>query len=78
MEQQMVTISVKIPKELKEKMKSSHIKVSKFIRDLLEERMVDEEVRRLREDIKKHRKSLDKISVEHVVEDLREDRYKVH
>ncbi len=76
--EKMVTVSVKIPKTWKERMKKSNIKVSKMVRDLLERGILDEEVARLKEDIKKHKKIFDKISVEAVVEDLRKDRYGGH
>lgn len=72
--EQMVTISVKIPKKLKERIKKSHIKISKAVRSLLERETLEEEARKLNEDIKKHKKIFDKISVEDVIRDIREDR----
>ena len=76
--EQMIAISVKIPKRLKERMKKSHMKASKIVRELLEQKMMDEEVKKLSADIKKQKKIFDKLSIEAVVEDLRNDRYKVH
>ena len=76
--EQMVTVSVKIPRNLKERIKHSKIKMSKVIREMLEEKMIDEEVNRLKGDIKKHKKIFDKISVEQVVKDIREDRDRGH
>ena len=76
--EQMVTISVKIPKTLKERMKKSHMKASRVLRGLLERGMLEEEARRINEEVRKHRKAFDKLSVEQVVKDLREDRYRAH
>ncbi len=72
--EQMVTISVKIPKRLKERLKKSHMKVSRTVRSLLERETLEEEARKLNEDIKKHRKIFDKVSIEDVVRDIKEDR----
>jgi len=71
---QMVTISVKIPKKLKDRMKRSRIKTSTVIREFLERKTFEEEARKLDEDIRKHRKIFDKLSVEEVVEEIRKDR----
>jgi hypothetical protein len=72
--EQMVTISVKIPKALKERIKRSHIKVSKVVRALLEQNMFEEEAHKINEEVKKHKKAFDKLSVEEVVKSIREDR----
>jgi len=74
----MVTISVKIPVELKSKIKKSRMKVSNVVRALLEREMLEEEAHKLDAEIKKHKRIFDKLSVEQVVKDLREDRYKAH
>ena len=72
--EQMVTISVKVPKGLKERMKKSHVKISKAVRDVLEERILEAEALRINEEVKKHKKAFDRLSIEAVVNDLREDR----
>lgn len=72
--EQMITISVKIPKELKERLKKSHVKVSRVVRNLLEREMLEEEARRINQDVKEHKKAFDKLSVEEVVKRIREDR----
>jgi len=74
MDDRMVTISVKIPKELRARLKKSHIRVSAVVRHILERKALEEEARKLNGEIKRHRKLFDKISVEDVVRDLREDR----
>lgn len=74
MDEQMVTISVKIPKELKARIKKSHIKVSTMVRHLLERTTLEEEAKMLDDDIRRHKKLFAKISVEDVVNDIREDR----
>ncbi|MDE1857129.1 MAG: hypothetical protein KGH98_03545 [Candidatus Micrarchaeota archaeon] len=71
--ERMVTISVKIPRRVKIGMGRLHIKPSK-LRALLEREILEEEARKLNSDIDKHKKIFDKISVEDVVEDIREDR----
>lgn len=71
--ERMVTISVKIPKRVKSDMNKLHIKPSK-LRTLLEREILEEEARKLNEDIDKHKKIFDKVSVEDVVKDIREDR----
>jgi predicted transcriptional regulator len=76
--EKMVTISVKIPITWKERMKRSRIKASKMVRDLLERGLLEEEARKLDEDIKKHQKIFDKLSVEEVVKQIRKDRYGGH
>ena len=76
--ERMVTISVKIPIAWKERMKRSRIKASKMVRDLLERGLLEEEARKLDEDIKKHQKIFNKLSVEEVVRQIRKDRYGGH
>ena len=72
--EQMVTISVKVPRELKERMKKSHVKISKVVRSVLEERILVEEAVKINEEVRKHKKTFDRLSIERVVNDLREDR----
>jgi hypothetical protein len=72
--EQMVTISVKIPRGLKERLKSSRIKTSKVVRELLERKMLEEEAHRINEEVEKHKRAFDKLSVAEVVKRIREDR----
>ncbi len=72
--EQMVTISVKVPRGLRERIKKSRVKMSKVVRNLLERQVLEEEAREINEEVKKHKKSFDRLSVEAVVNDLREDR----
>ena len=71
----MVTISVKIPKSLKLKIKRSHMKLSKEVRGFLETRTLEEEAQRLDRELRKYKNVFSKIKIEDVVEDLRNDRY---
>ena len=72
--EQMVTISVKVPRSLKEKIKKSHLQVSKVVRNLLERQILEEEAQKINEEVKKYKKTFDKISIESIVNDIREDR----
>jgi len=74
MDDKMVTISVKIPKALKARLKKSNIKVSAMVRNMLERKTLEEEAKRLDAELRKHRKIFAKISIEDVVRDIREDR----
>ena len=71
-----VTVSVKIPQELKEKMKQLNIKASKVLRTAIEEEVRRREAEKLGEDIDKLKPVLDKVSMEDVVKTIREDRDK--
>jgi len=72
--EQMVVISVKISKRLKDKIKKSKFNLSGEVRTMLEKKMLEGEIRKLKEDIKKHKKIFDKISIDDVVRQIREDR----
>lgn len=69
-----VTVSVKIPIELKEKVEKLGIKPSKLLRRAIEEEVRKGEVRRLKDEIKALKPVLDKIPIEDVVKSIREDR----
>jgi len=71
---QMITISIKIPKALKDKIKKSGKKVSPIVRSALEKEILLDEAHKLNADVKKHKNIFNKISVEDVVRDIREDR----
>lgn len=72
--EQMVTISVKVPRGLKERIRRSRVKVSKVVRSLLEQKILEEEALKINDEVKKHKKAFEKLSIEDVVKDLREDR----
>ena len=69
-----VTISVKVPLELKEKIKKLGIKPSKLIRKAIEEEVRSREVERIKGEIEELKPILSKISIEEVVKSIREDR----
>ncbi|MEM2953161.1 MAG: type II toxin-antitoxin system CcdA family antitoxin [Candidatus Bathyarchaeia archaeon] len=68
------TVSTKIPKELKEKMKELKIKPSKLLRKAIEEEIKRREAEKLKEEISNLKPVLDKVSMEEIVESIREDR----
>lgn len=69
-----VTVSTKIPKELKEKMRQLSIKPSKLLRKAIEEEVKRREAKKLKEQIEKMKSALDKVGMEEVVKGIREDR----
>ena len=74
MVQECVTVSLKIPKKLKEKMQHFRIKPSKILRKALEDEVKKREIEELREEINKLRPALDKMSMDDIVKSIREDR----
>jgi antitoxin CcdA len=72
--QQSVTVSTKIPKQLKEKIQKFKIKPSKILRKALEDEVKKREVEELKLEIDKLKPILDKVSVEDIVKSIREDR----
>ncbi len=71
---QCVTVSTKIPKQLKEKMQRFKIKPSQILRKALEDEVKKREIEELKEEIKKLKPVLDKTNMEDVVKSIREDR----
>ena len=69
-----VTISVKIPKKLRDRIRKSRIKISNEVRTALETKLLEEEAYKLDEEIKKHKKIFDKVKIEDVIASIREDR----
>ena len=69
-----VTVSTKIPKQLKEKMRTLKIKPSKLLRKAIEDEIKRKEAEQLREEINKLRPILEKVSIEDIVVSIREDR----
>ncbi len=74
MVQECVTVSTKIPKQLKEKVLRLKIKPSKILRKALEDEVKRREIEELKEEIKKIQPILDKISTQDAVKSIREDR----
>ena len=69
-----VTVSTKIPQELKEKIKQLKIKPSKLLRKAIEDEIRRREAEKLKEDIEKLKPILNRVSVEDIVKGIREDR----
>lgn len=69
-----VTVSTKIPKQLKEKMQQFKIKPSKIMRKALEDEVKKRQVEELKEEIEKLKPLLEKVSMEDIVKNIREDR----
>ncbi|RLI25899.1 hypothetical protein DRO57_02705 [Candidatus Bathyarchaeota archaeon] len=69
-----VTVSVKIPVELRERMRALGIKPSDVLRRAIEEEVRRRELKRLREEAEALGGILDKIPMEDVVRSIREDR----
>jgi antitoxin CcdA len=72
--QQAVTVSTKIPKQLKEKMRRLKIKPSKILRKALEDEVRKKELEELKKEIANLKPTLEKISTEDAVKSIREDR----
>jgi len=70
------TISAKIPKELREKMKEYGIKSSDVIRKAVYMEVKKNEMKKIKERMKSVKSIISKISTEKVVESIREDREK--
>jgi hypothetical protein len=71
---QCVTVSAKIPKQLKEKMQRLKIKPSKILRKALEDEVQRREMQELKEEINKLKPILDKVDMDDIVKSIREDR----
>ena len=72
--QECVTVSTKIPKHLKEKIRRLKIKPSKILRKALEEEVKKREVEELKEELKKLKPTLEKVTMDNIVKSVREDR----
>ncbi len=70
----LVTLSVKIPRELKEKMEKLGLKPSEIVRRALEEAVREAELRELEKKLDSIGDVLAKIPPERIVESIREDR----
>jgi len=72
--QQCVTVSTKIPKQLKEKIKKFKIKPSKILRKALEDEVRKREIEELKEEAISLRPIFEKMNMEDIVKGIREDR----
>jgi len=69
-----VTVSTKIPKQLKERMQRLKIKPSKILKKALEDEVKKRELEELKEEINRLKPILNKINTEDTVKSIREDR----
>jgi antitoxin CcdA len=69
-----VTVSTKIPNELKDKMKRLGIKTSEVLRRAIEQEVRVKEVERIKEAILELKPVLNKVPMEEVVRSIRQDR----
>ncbi|MDI9644722.1 MAG: CopG family transcriptional regulator [Candidatus Verstraetearchaeota archaeon] len=72
--QESVTVSTKIPRQLKEKLQKFKIEQSKIMRKALEDEVKRRELEELKEEIGRIKPVLEKVSMEEVVKSIREDR----
>lgn len=69
-----MTVSTKIPKQLKERMQRLKIKPSKILKKALEDEVKKRELEELKEEINRLKPILNKINTEDTVKSIREDR----
>lgn len=69
-----VTVSVKVPLEVKEKMKLLNIKPSTLFRRAIEEEVRRREIQRIKDEIESLKPMLNRIRTEAIVRSIREDR----
>lgn len=69
-----VTISAKIPKELRKKMKEYGIKSSDIIRKAIYREIRKIEMKKIKEEMKSIKPIINKIPTESVIQSIREDR----
>ena len=69
-----VTVSVKIPVELKEELERYGIKPSALLKKAIEQELKKREIQRIKEEIEKVKTILDRLSIGEVVKLIREDR----
>lgn len=68
------TISAKIPKKLREKMKEYGIKSSEVIRKAIYREIKKNEMKKIKEEMKSIKPIINKIPIENIIESIREDR----
>jgi len=71
-----ITVSVKIPIEVKKKLDEYGIKPSKLLKEAIEREILKREAERISNEITKISSVLKKFSIDEVVESIREDRDK--
>jgi len=69
-----VTVSVKVPLEVKEKMKLLNIKPSTLLRRAIDEEVRRREIQRIKDEIESLKPMLNRIRTEAIVRSIREDR----
>ncbi|MEM2092141.1 MAG: hypothetical protein QXR59_02510 [Candidatus Bathyarchaeia archaeon] len=69
-----VTVSVKVPREVKERLEKLGIKPSQLLKNAIIEELRKREIEDLRRMIEEAKPILNKISMEYVVKSIREDR----
>jgi len=69
-----VTVSVKIPREIKERLDRLGVKTSELLRRAIMEELRRREVEELKKEIEELRDVLERISPKFVVDSIREDR----
>ncbi|MEM2424562.1 MAG: hypothetical protein QXM00_08815 [Candidatus Bathyarchaeia archaeon] len=69
-----VTVSVKIPRDVKERLERLGIKPSQLLKNAIIEELRRREIEDLRRRIEEAKPILNKISMEYVVKSIREDR----
>lgn len=69
-----VTVSVKVPIEIKEKLEKLGIKPSKILKKAIDEELRKREIKEIENKLKELRNVLNKFSKESIVESIREDR----
>ncbi len=69
-----VTVSVKIPAELKEKLDKYGIKPSRLLKEAIEREILKREAEEISRELSKLSDALKKFTVDEVVEFIREDR----
>ena len=68
------TVSVKVPAELKQKMRKYGIKPSKLLRETLEQEIRKREIEEIKSEIQELGDALDRIDMAQVVSTIRADR----
>ena len=69
-----VTVSVKVPREVKEKLEKAGVSPSKVMKEALMEVAKEIELKELEKEIERFDEILNKIPIERVVKSIREDR----
>jgi len=69
-----VTVSAKVPRELREEAEKLGIRISEFLRKALEEEVKRKKIEVLKEELNTISAILDKIDVNRIVKHIREDR----